>query len=99
MRVVRCGGRRWRELGDLLVADPVGLVGGFPFGGHVLAVFGQLVGGEVTLPGGGAGQYLLCGLPGGVAALAELVKKSQSGQPSTFRLAASSRSLTISAEN
>jgi hypothetical protein len=60
----------------LIVAHPVGLVGRFTFGGDLLAVFGQLVGGEVALFVSGAGQYLLRGLPGGVAAFAELIKKS-----------------------
>ena len=35
----------------------------------------QLVGGEVTLLIGGAGENLLRGLPGGVTALAKLVEK------------------------
>ena len=54
----------------------------FAFGGHLLAVFGQLVGGEVALLVGGAGEDLLRGLAGGVAPLAELIKKwSLLGQP------------------
>ena len=40
-----------------------------------MAVFGQFVGGEVALLVGGAGEDLLCRLPGGVAPLAELIKK------------------------
>src|SRR3712207_912027 len=47
------------QFGDLLVADPVGLVGGFPLGDDLLAVFGQFVGGEVALFVGGAGEDLL----------------------------------------
>jgi hypothetical protein len=42
----------------------------------MLAVFGQLFRGKVALLVGGAGQYLLRGLPGGVTALAELVERN-----------------------
>ena len=41
----------------------------------VITMLGQLVGGVVALLVGGADQYLLGGLPGGVAAVAELVEK------------------------
>jgi len=41
----------------------------------VITMLGQLVGGVVALLVGGADQYLLDGLPGGVAALAELSRR------------------------
>ena len=39
------------------------------------SALGQLVGGQVALLVGGAGEDLLRGLAGGVAPLAELIKK------------------------
>jgi hypothetical protein len=56
-------------------------------------VFGQLIRGEVALLVGGAGQYLLRSLPGGVAPLAELVEKCHWAGSLPVRVAASEQIL------
>jgi len=83
----------------LIIADPVGLVGGFPFGHHMQPVLGQLIRGEVTLLIGGAGQYLLRRLPSGVAALAELVEKCHRAGSLPGQVAASVKAYYTSRES
>jgi hypothetical protein len=68
-------GRRRAQLDQLAVAFGVHGVGRFPFGRDLAAVLGQLVGGQVALLGGGAGQDVVGRGPGRGPLLAQLVEQ------------------------
>jgi hypothetical protein len=72
------GGAGLGKLALVLLLD--GVVG-LALGDHLLAVGGQLVGGQVALLGGGAFEDGFCGLAGRAAPLAQVVEQGHAGRP------------------